>query len=263
MVSTDAIKELRALTFAPLKDCKQALEEANGDIQEAQNILKEQGILKAAKKADRETNEWTICVLQSWETTCIVKLLCETDFVAKNETFLSLAHAICTLIVWNSIDVDQYDALDIDIQTSIAKILTDNAMTIWENMQVAQVLRSSKLCYAYTHPWSKIASVVFYNWSEWVAKDIALQIAAMNPTYLSLEYVPAAVSDALKTDAMLEFADSNKPADMIEKIIAWKILKQLSDDVLLEQDSIKENWKKIKDVLQWTTIESYVRFSIK
>jgi len=125
----EQIKKLRELTSAPLKDCKEALEKTGGDIDQAQQYLKEQGILKAAKKADRETNEGVVVVKAINNKIIGLKLLCETDFVAKNENFIALAHAIVEDLA-QSADVENFSDVDTAIQESIQKHITDNALKI-------------------------------------------------------------------------------------------------------------------------------------
>lgn len=259
----EQIKKLRELTSAPLKDCKEALEQSGGDIHQAQQILKEQWILKAAKKADRETNEWTVVVKQVWSKTVWLKLLCETDFVAKNDNFRALANIIADELLANSHDVNSFQEVDESIQSGIQKHLTDNSLMIGENMQIAQVVITSQSAYAYTHPGDKVAAVVFYNGDADKAKDVALQVAAMNPQYFDIASVPSELVDQLTHEAKKEFEGSWKPADIIEKIVSGKVAKQLAEDVLMEQESIKDGNQKVKDLLWWTTISWYVRFSIK
>jgi len=116
-------------------------------------------------------------------------------------------------------------------------------------MQIAQVLVTSKLAFAYTHPGDKVASVVYYEGDSDRAKGVALQVAAMNPQYFDLSAVPQSLKDQLTVEVTKEFADSNKPADIIEKIVSGKVMKQLSEDVLMEQESILDSNQKVKDML--------------
>ncbi len=225
--------------------------------------MKEQGILKAAKKADRETNEGTVVLQLLGQKTIGLKLLCETDFVAKNDNFRALAVSIAEELAQNSSDVDQYDAVDSTIQDKIQKHLTDNALKIGENMQIAQILITSKNAFAYTHPGDKVAAVVFYEGDADKAKDVALQVAAMNPQYFDIDGVPVAIKEQLTADATAEFAGSNKPVDIIEKIVTGKVMKQLSEEVLMEQESIKDSNQKVKDLLGSTKVTGFVRFSVK
>ena len=174
-----------------------------------------------------------------------------------------MAGAIVEELTKNSTDTMSYDTVDESIKESIQKHITDNALKIGENMQIAQVLISSEQCYAYTHPGDKVAAVVFYDGDEQKAKDIALQVAAMNPSYFQVSDVPAELVAELTVQAKEEFTGSGKPADMIEKIVAGKVSKQLAEDVLLEQESIKDSSQKVKDILGSTKISGYVRFSVK
>jgi elongation factor Ts len=258
----EQIKKLRELTFAPLKDCKEALEMTGGDLEWAQQYLRDQGVLKAAKKADRETFEGTVVVKSFGDKTVWLKLLCETDFVAKNENFLALALLIATELSQSS-DRQGYDNIDIGIQEKIQNHITDNALKIGENMQIAQVIVTSAPAYAYTHPGDKVAAIVFYDGDVAVAKAVALQVAAMNPQYFVATDVPADLAATLTAEATAEMEGSDKPADIIEKIVAGKVSKQLSEYVLMEQESIVDSSKKVKEMLWSTVINGYVRLSVK
>lgn len=259
----EQIKKLRELTSAPLKDCKEALEQSGGDIQQAQNILKEQGILKAAKKADRETNEGTVVVKTFGKKTVGLKFLCETDFVAKNENFRALASLIAEELSKNPADIHDIMQIDWSVQEAITKHITDNTLMIGENMQIAQVLVTDKHAFAYTHPGDKVAAVVFYEGDENKAKGVALQVAAMNPQYFDLNGVPGELVTELTHEAKKELEGSGKPADIIEKIVAGKVSKQLAEYVLMEQESIVDSSQKVKDMLWSTVVTGFVRFSVK
>ncbi|MEY3197975.1 MAG: hypothetical protein RL023_871 [Candidatus Parcubacteria bacterium] len=259
----EQIKKLRELTSAPLKDCKEALEQSGGDIAQAQQFLQEQGILKAAKKADRETYEGTVVVKSFGTKTVGLKLLCETDFVAKNENFRDLALLIVSELAKNSSDVVSYEAVDTSIQEQIQKHITDNALKIGENMQIAQVIITSNHAFAYTHPGDKVAALVMYEGDAEKAKAVALQVAAMNPQYFDLTTVPTEIVAQLTDDARKEMEGSNKPADILEKIIAGKVAKQLAEDVLMEQESIVDSNQRVKDMLGSTMVSGFVRLSVK
>ena len=260
--SIELVKKLRAMTHAPLKDCKSAIEESAGDLDRAQEILREKGALKAAKKADRETNEGVVVVKQDGSTTVGVKIACETDFVAKNDTFLTLASDVADMFAWISEDVLSIDSIDQAMLDAADAKLKDNFVTIGENMRLVDVFVLHASAYVYRHPGNKVAAVVVYEGEEDRAKEVALQVAAMNPTYLSVDDVPAADIEAMKVKFNEEMADSGKPADIIEKIVAWKLQKQWKDLVLLEQLSIVDDSQSVKAKLGETTVSQFIRFAI-
>ncbi len=260
-VDMNLLKELRAATNAPLKDCKQALEENNNDYEAAQEWLKEKGIMKAASKSDRVTKEWVVVVQRFWNKTVGVKLACETDFVARNETFRWLAVRVLE-IASKSSPVDTFSALDASLQTEIDEFLKSNFVAIGENMQVADLFVREWTSVSYVHPGDKLVAVVFYEGDEQVAKAAAMQIAAMNPTYLSVDQIPTSVRDEVVARHKEEVAASGKPADIVDKIVEGKLAKEWSEYVLLEQVSILDETKKVKELLGSTVIHSFVRYNI-
>lgn len=242
------LKELRAATNAPLKDCKQALEETNNNYEAAQEWLKEKGIMKAASKSDRITKEGVVVVQQFGGKTIGVKLACETDFVARNETFRALANRVLE-IASASGPVNTFAELAADIQTQIDDLLKGNFVAIGENMQVADLFIKEGVSVSYVHPGDKLVATVFYTGDEQLAKVAAMQIAAMNPTYLSVADIPEAVREEVIARHREEVATSGKPADIVEKIVEGKLAKEWSDYVLLEQISILDETKKVKELL--------------
>ena len=260
-VDMKLLKELRAMTHAPLSDCKKALEASEGNLDGAQDWLRERGALKAAKNADRATTEWIVKIKQIGDLIVGLKLACETDFVAKNDTFHDLANQILDIVASYG-DVSDYESLDQDKKDALNKVLQDNFVTIWENMQIADVFTSQDNGYIYTHAGDKVAAVVYYEGEEEAAKQVALQIAAMNPTYLSVDDVPADETSAMKAEFEEEMKDSGKPAEIMENIINGKMNKRYSEFVLMEQVSIFDDSKKVKDALGETKVSGYVRYAI-
>ncbi len=260
-VDMQTLKDLRAITQAPLKDCKDALQESGGDLERAQKILREKGAIKAANKADRATNEGVVMIKQYGDKTVGLKLACETDFVAKNDTFRSLATQIVDQLS-NEQDFASYAQLWEATKEAVNTVLKDNFVTIGENMQILDAFVATGNAYVYRHPGDKVASVVFYAGDENVAKEVALQVAAMQPTYLSVDDVPAETVNELTTMFSAELKESNKPADIVEKIVAGKLAKEWGELVLLEQTSIVDDTKKIKDRLWTTVIQKYIRYGI-
>lgn len=192
-----------------------------------------------------------------------VKLLCETDFVAKNDSFSSLVDQLLSLIAAQSSDV-QPDAVPESLMDSMTTVLKDNAVTIGENMRIAYVIKRTGQAYVYNHMGNTIAAAVFYTGdAEAVAKDCALQVAAMNPLYVSIDNVDPSRVAQLTQEFTEEVAASGKPAEIVSKIVEGKVQKALQDDVLLEQVSIKEPSKKVKELFpQGFSITDMIRVSV-
>lgn len=261
-IDINLVKELRDLTYAPLGDCKKALEEAEGDVQRAKDILKENGVLKAWKKADRETTCWIVKFLANNGLITGVKVLCETDFVAKNEVFQKLvddALVKISQIPWEFTD----ETVDLGEREKIQTFLHENVATIGENLQLGYVFKQTGKVFVYNHMGNTISAIVWYEGDdETAAKDVALQVAAMNPMYISMEDIPADAIAEKREEFLAEFAESNKPADIKEKIIEGKIQKAFQDDVLLEQISIRDTTKTVKNMLHGIKVTKILRVNV-
>lgn len=253
-VDINLLKQLRDQTQAPLKDCKEVLVEAEWDIEKAKELLKKKWALQAAKKADRDTNEWLVKIIKDNNKIIWIKVACETDFVAKNDLFLLLLDQIIDVLKnYNQSFNTLFEISEEFLTSKLLPLIQESIWRIWENLKLVDAFISDKNWYIYTHPWSKVASVVYYESNNWVdesvAKDIALQVAAMNPEYFCIEDVPQNVKDTLKETFLKEMEWSNKPIDILEKIIDWKFMKSYSENVLLEQLFIKDETKKIKEII--------------
>ena len=259
------LKQLREATFAPLKDCKDALVEANGDLQQAQEILKEKWVLKAGKKSDRETNEWIVKVVSQDGKIAWVKLLCETDFVAKNEWFIKLCDDILDKLLAENVSFLSKQEAPTNLTETLDTLVKEAVWTIWENMQLDDIILTTETGFIYNHPGNKVASIVFFDGADDdVAKEIALQVAAMNPSYLDFDSVPSDIISKMESQFRQELLDSGKPENMIDQILKWKLNKALAEDVLLEQEYIRDGSKKIKNIIpEWFQLKSYIRLAVK
>lgn len=266
-VDINLVKQLRDSTQAPLKDCKEALDATNWDLAKAMEYLKEKGLSKAAKKADRETNEWVVKVRKSGDLVVWIKLWCETDFVAKNENFIALTDILLSILEKSWKEISSLSELDSAfVDSEISPVINENIARIWENIRLLDAFVKKWNAFVYSHPWDKIATVIFYNsssdYSE-LAKELALQITAMNPTYKSIEDVPSDMKDTMKADAFKEMEWSNKPADVLEKIVEGKLSKRFEEFVFMEQVYIRDESKKIKHIIPADfELVNYIRFSI-
>jgi len=248
------LKKLRSITNAPIKDCKSALIETNWDINLAQDVLKKTWALKAAKKADRDTNEWVVRVKKEWEVVVWIKLACETDFVAKNEQFISFADKILDFLLSLDRNINSIKDLSDEELKNIDNIVAETVSVVWENVKVVDLFRKiDKQSYVYEHPGNKIVWIVSYistdNKADYIAKELALQSVAMNPDYIKMEDVPTEEYEARKKEFIEEVVASWKPAEIAEKIVQWKLNKYFSWLVLLEQPWIRDESKKVKSLI--------------
>lgn len=264
----DLIKQLRERTNAPLKDCKECLVEAQWDLERAEELLKEKWALQLAKKADRETNEWVVRIkwFEDWKFVWI-KILCETDFVAKNQFFQDIVESALNILHDEVSECENIEKLPTEVSEKIDTLIKDNLVKLGEKIKVADVIVKTWAAFAYNHPGDKISAAIFYKWEnpeiQTVAKQICMQIAAMNPEFLSLEQIDSTRLNLIKDELMEDLKDSWKPADIVEKIMQWRLDKALSEFVLLEQPSIRDDSKKVKDIIpNWMEVVSYVRLSI-
>ena len=266
MITASMVKELRETTGAGMLDCKKALEETNGNMEEAITWLREKGISKAAKKASRIAAEGLAKVIANEEKAVIVEVNSETDFVAKNEEFRTfVANTAKQIAVKSPKDVQDLLAeksID-DSSKTIQEILTDKIATIGENMSIRRFERfeSNGLIETYTHGDGKIGVLVdFSKGNPEVAKDVCMQIAAARPEYLNREAVPedavAHEMEILKAQAMNE----GKPEQIAEKIVQGRIGKFYSEICLVEQEFVKNPDIKISELLKQNDAE-IVRFA--
>ena len=239
------VKKLKDMTNAGLMDCKKALEENNGDIDEAIKWLREKGISKAAKKQDRIAAEGLSNILVEGNKAVIVEVNCETDFVAKNEKFSAFIDRLCkTLINGDAKTMEEAEALKEEDGTTIKDDVINMTATIGEKISFRRfnvLTKTDDQSFGrYIHMGGKISSLTLINGnSEEVAADVAMHLAAMNPKYVSRDVVPASdieeESKIIKEQAMNE----GKPEEIAEKMVAGRINKFYKDIVITEQEFVK------------------------
>lgn len=251
-VDINLLKQLRNSTQAPLKDCKKALIKSNWDLDAAVKFLREEGALKAAKKANRTTDEWIVKAKKEWDVVAAIKLACETDFAAKNNKFVETADKLLDEVFNLGQEVNSIEELDAEfIENNLMPLVNDIVAVIWENIKLTDVILKKGKSFLYEHPGSKVIGIVLYNGdaNDEVAKEIALQLVAMNPEYIKVEDVPADIVSSHKKLIAKDLEGSNKPADIIEKIVEWRMRKIYEELVLLEQLWIRDDSKKVKDLI--------------
>ncbi len=269
MISASMVKELRESTGAGMLDCKKALEATNGDFEEAVNWLREKGISKAAKKASRIAAEGLAYAKIDGNKAIIVEVNSETDFVAKNDEFKGLVTLIAdTLIESDAKSVE--DALKIKVDgKSIEEIITEKTATIGEKLTLRRfeivTKEDSQVFGTYSHMGGKIVTLTVMDGDDSeLAKDIAMQAAAMRPLYLDRDSVPnervEKEREILTEQAQNEGLDSNK----IPMIVNGRLNKFYEEVCLVDQGFIKENKMKVSKYVESkkSKIICFVRYEV-
>lgn len=250
MSHIELLKQLREITFAPLKDCKEALIEAGDDLEKAQEILKKKGIAKAGNRAERETKEGIVKITEMNGKTVGLKLLCETDFVAKNENFQALFDSVLNKIAQGDKEITALEHLDPVLAEEVENEVKEFMGKTGENMKIGGVLVTSKKAFIYNHPGNKVATLIFFEGgNDEAAKELSLQVTAMNPSYVSFDQVDQSEVAKMTEEFTTELKAAGKPEAMIAGIVEGKIKKALAENVLLEQEYIRDGAKKVKDIL--------------
>lgn len=249
MVSASLVKDLRERTGAGMLDCKKALDATDGNIEEAINWLREKGIAKAEKKADRIAAEGIASILINGNDAVIIEVNSETDFVAKNEEFLSMVQDILTTVINSSANtLDEVLALNTNGET-IESLIVNKTAKIGEKLSLRRFEKVTKKDNeqfgSYIHMGGKIATlIVTENTSDDIAKDVAMHAAAMRPLYLTSSEVPTDVLDKEKEVIREQLINEGKPAERIDNILVGKINKYYEDVVLENQIFIKAENKE-------------------
>lgn len=252
-VSMADIQKLRKMTGAGMMDCKNALNEANGDFDKAIEIIRKKGQAFAAKRGDREAAEGCVLAGSKGDYAAIISLNCETDFVAMNADFVALAQAILDTGVENKpADLEALKALKMNDNT-IEDVVTERMGITGEKMEIATFLSvTAPSVYAYIHPGNKLAAIVGFNKpgvSEEVAKDLAMQIAAMNPVAIDESGVTEEIKQRELTIAKEKAKEEGKPENLLDRIAEGSLNKFYKDFTLLKQDYIKNPKQSIAQYL--------------
>lgn len=277
-ITAAMVKELRERTGAGMMDCKAVLNEANGDMERAIELLREKGLAKAAKKAGRVAAEGLVkdMISADGKTASIVEVNSETDFVAKNEQFISFVNDIAQIVLDNDInDVEALKALPWphDISKTVADILAEKISVIGENLSIRRIrhLTTNGTFVSYTHGGGKIVSLVELDAegekAVEVGKNVAMQVAAANPEYISTDEIPEERKNKEKEILLAQAINENpnKPQNIIEKMIMGRLNKQFKEICLLEQEYIKDPDLTVakyvaSELGNANVIKSFVRF---
>jgi elongation factor Ts len=246
MITASMVKELREATGAGMMDCKKALEATSGDIEQAIDWLRENGLSKAAKKASRIAADGLAYILIEGDKVSIVEVNSETDFVAKNEEFKNLVTLIAKEIVDNDVK-DITDVLELNIEEgTINDAIVARTAKIGEKLSFRRFAKltkaSNEVFGSYIHMGGKIAALVLIEGvNEGIAKDVAMHIAAMKPLYVTRNEVPSDVLDREKEIIKEQAINEGKPADIAEKMVSGRINKFYKEVCLEEQEFVKDS----------------------
>ncbi|MDD5796366.1 MAG: translation elongation factor Ts [Oscillospiraceae bacterium] len=260
------VKALREKTGCGMMDCKKALTNADGDMDKALDFLREQGLAKQAKKASRVAAEGIAyaCTNEDKSVGVVIEVNAETDFVAKNADFQSFVKTCAeTVMNQNPADVEALLALKAEgTEMTVAELLQEKVLTIGENIQIRRFQRLEGACVAYVHAGGKIGVLVNFDTDcaakdgfEAYGKDVAMQIAALNTSYLCKDDVPADVLEHEKEVMKQLVINEGKPEAIADKIVMGKIGKFYKENCLLDQEFVKDSKMNIQQYTDKTAKE--------
>jgi elongation factor Ts len=258
-ITSEIVKMLREKTGAGMMDCKRALEATNGDMEKAIEYLRKKGAATAEKRANRVANQGIVVtkIANDGKLGVIVEINSETDFVARSQDFIQFANEVTSIVERKSpSSVDQLLTLPFSDGRKVADALSDLVGKIGEKIAIKRfdiISASGSVVESYTHMGSKIGVLVEVAatspGAKPVARDIAMQIAAMNPSVVSREQVGKNIIDRELDIYRQQAKNEGKPDQVVDRIATGRLEKYFQDVVLLEQSFIKDASKTIKDVL--------------
>ncbi|MCD8288073.1 MAG: translation elongation factor Ts [Porphyromonadaceae bacterium] len=264
------ITKLRKMTGAGMMDCKKALEESNSDFERAIEIIRKRGQAIAAKREDREAAEGCVLATYKEDYAAIVALKCETDFVAQNKDFIALTQKILDAAMENKpADMEALKALKIEGRT-IAERITDQSGITGEKMELGYFdSLSAASTIFYVHPGNKLATIVGFNKPNveyQVARDVAMQVAAMNPVSVRPEEVPANIIAKELEIARDKAREAGKPENLLDRIAQGSLQKYYKEFTLLQQEFVKNPKQSIEQYLKAQdkdlTVTEFRRFTL-
>lgn len=257
-ISAQDINKLRQMTGAGMMDCRKALTETNGDFEAAIDWLRKQGQKVAAKRSDREAKEGVVIAKTTADNKSglVVCVSCETDFVSKNADFVAFAQSIADAAVKNNVkSIDELNNAEVN-GAKVADLVNDKLASIGEKIGITKFERiDAPFVASYIHGANRIGVLVGFNKDAGEAgRDIAMQIAAMNPVAVDADSVPAdviarekdIVLDQIKQDPKM----AGKPADMLDKIAQGKLNSFFKESTLTAQAYVKDGAKTVADHLK-------------
>jgi len=270
-ISAADVSKLRKMTGAGMMDCKKALGEADGDFEKAIEIIRKKGQAVANKRADREAGEGVVLATVNDSETlgALIVLNCETDFVAKNADFVQFAQSILDkALTEKPADLDALKTIDLNGK-AIGDNIVDQIGIIGEKIELAYYdkIEAAKVVH-YIHPGNKLATLVGFNktTSDQVAKDVAMQVAAMSPVAVDKNDVSADIIEKEKEIGREQARQEGKPENMLDRIAEGKLNKFFKENTLLNQDFTKDSKKSVRQYLQESdkelTVTAFLRYTL-
>jgi len=270
-ITAQMVKELREKTGAGMMDCKKALTETDGDMDKAIDFLREKGIAKAAKKADRIAAEGTTYIASEGNTAIIFEVNAETDFVAKNENFQNLVKELADHLLANK-PASVEDALDQKMAngSTVSEFINAAIAKIGEKITLRRFEIRSKGDNAafgeYLHMGGRIAvlTVVEGTTDANVAKDVAMHAAALNPKYVSRDQVSAEEVEREREVLKQQALNEGKPENIVEKMVEGRLGKYFEDICILDQTFVKNPDQKVRQYLEANkaTLTDFIRYEV-
>ena len=269
-ISMADVQNLRKRTGAGMMDCKKALEEAAGDFEKAIEVIRKKGQAFAAKRGDREASEGCVLAATQGDFAALVALKCETDFVAINADFVALTQSLLeTALSTKAKSVEELNNATIGSQ-KVADLVTDRMGITGEKMEIGicESITAPSVV-AYIHPGNKLATIVGFNKANvdsQVAKDIAMQVAAMNPVAILAEEVSEEIRQRELNLAKEKAREAGKPENLLEKIAEGALHKFYKEYTLLQQEFVKNPKLTIGQYLAQAdkelTVVAFKRFTL-
>lgn len=265
-VTASMVKELREMTGAGMMDCKKILVEADGNMDKAIELLREKGLAKAAKKAGRVAAQGLVkfAISEDGTKAAMVEVNSETDFVAKNEEFIIFVEGLAKLALDNeAADLEAFSALPFEGST-VKDVLTEKIAKIGENMNIRRFTRMDQTgvkYVGYLHGNGKIGVVVGLETEAPISdvsicgKDVAMQVASMNPKFLDESQVDPEYLENEKKILVQQALNEGKSADIVEKMVTGRLKKELKETCLVEQKFVKDNDLTVKQYVENTAEE--------
>ena len=269
MITANMVKELREQTGAGMLDCKKALTETNGNMEEAITWLREKGISKAAKKQSRIAAEGLAYAKIDNNKAVIIEVNSETDFVAKNPEFISLTQSIATAILNNNV-TSMKEALKLEVDgKTVEEIIVDKTATIGEKLSFRRFelveKNESEVFGIYSHMGGKIVTLAVLSGNDdEVAKDVAMQIAAMRPLYLDKDSVPEDRVEKERAILTEQAENEGLDANKLPMIVNGRLNKFYEEVCLIEQGFVKENKMKVSKYVdsKGMKVLSFIRYEV-
>jgi elongation factor Ts len=270
-VTAQMVKELREKTGAGMMDCKKALTETNGDMDQAIDYLREKGIAKAAKKADRIAAEGSTLVKVEGNEAVILEVNSETDFVAKNEGFIELINGLADfLLAKKPADLDAALTEKMDNGSTVEEYINSAIAKIGEKITLRRftiVTKTDNDAFgAYLHMGGRIGVLTLLEGTtnEVAAKDVAMHIAAVNPKYISRDQVSAEEAEHERKILTEQALNEGKPENIVAKMVEGRLGKYFEDICLLDQSFVKNPDQKVKQFVEshGGTVKTFIRYEV-